>query len=67
MTTPAASFMTAADVARELGLSRVRVYALMGEKRIPSIRLGRAIRVPRDAWTAWLAAKRDQALAVSAE
>jgi excisionase family DNA binding protein len=52
------------DVARELGLSRVRVYALIREGEIPSALVGGAIRIPRAAWEAWLAAKTDAALSV---
>jgi len=50
------------EIARELGLSRVRVYALIRSGEIPSARIGGAIRVPRAAWEAWLQQRASEAL-----
>ncbi len=46
--------LKAADVAAILGVTTGRVYQLIAAGRIPGVRLGRAIRVPRRAWEAWL-------------
>lgn len=67
MTAPVAPMMRPAEVARALGLSRVRVYALIRAGELPSVRLGGAIRIPTQAWEAWLTAKSDDALSSSAQ
>lgn len=46
-------FMTAAEVAHELGVTTGRVYQLIHAGIIPAIRLGKAVRIPRAAWDAW--------------
>jgi excisionase family DNA binding protein len=46
-------FLTAAEVARTLGVSRTTAYRLMRE--MGRVRVGRAIRVSRVAFDAWLA------------
>ena len=43
------------EVARRLGLSRLIVYQHVMTGSIPSVRIGRARRVPADALTAWVA------------
>ena len=48
-----------ADVAPLLGVTTGRVYQLIAAGRIPALRQGRAIRIPRSAWNAWL---REQSL-----
>ena len=63
MTGITAPMMRPADVARELGVSRVRIYALMRTGEIPSVRIGGAIRVPRLAWETWLRRRAADALA----
>lgn len=42
------------DLAPRLGVTTGRVYQLIAEGLIPSVRIGRAIRVPRKAWDEWL-------------
>jgi prophage regulatory protein len=42
------------DLAPRLGVTTGRVYQLIAEGLIPSVRIGRAIRIPRDAWEQWL-------------
>ena len=44
----------AAEVAQMTGLSRQGIYQLAIEGRIPSIRIGRAVRFPAEALTAWI-------------
>lgn len=42
------------QVAQLLAVSRSQAYALVREGRIPSVKVGNAIRVPRRALEAWL-------------
>ncbi len=42
------------DLAPRLGVTTGRVYQLIAEGIIPSVRIGRAIRIPRKAWDEWL-------------
>lgn len=53
------------EVAALLGVSRSRVYDLIGKGAIPAIRIDGALRVPRSAWDEWLGAKTAQALAAT--
>jgi excisionase family DNA binding protein len=46
-------FLKAEDVARRLGLSRSTVYALIAAGQLPSVRFGRAVRVPADGLQRW--------------
>jgi excisionase family DNA binding protein len=55
-------FVRASEIADELGLSPRRVYQLIREKQIPAVRMGRSIRIPRDAWDSWLDELTDKAL-----
>src|SRR2546428_583230 len=48
-------FLSVGEVAMQLGVGRSRVYQLVNKHRIPSMRLGRSIRIPRDAWERFLA------------
>ncbi len=54
--------MGVAEVSAALERSRPRVYQLISEGVIPSVRIGRSIRVPRAAFDAWLAVLEDQAV-----
>jgi excisionase family DNA binding protein len=47
------SFLTAADVASALGVSRTTAYKVMRE--IGCVRVGRVVRVSREAFDAWVA------------
>lgn len=47
-------FMTAVEVAAALGVSRTTAYKVMRE--IGRVRVGRVVRVKRDAFEAWIAA-----------
>jgi excisionase family DNA binding protein len=42
------------ETAEALGLSRSRIYELIGDGTIPTIRIGRSIRVPRRALDEWV-------------
>ena len=42
------------DVASYLGISRVGAYNLCHSKGFPSMRIGKRILIPRDAFLAWL-------------
>lgn len=50
------------DVATALGLTSGRIYQLLRAGELPSVRVGGAIRIPRDAWQTWLDRQRDRAL-----
>ncbi len=42
------------EVTELLGLSRSRVYELLCQGQLPSVRIGRSIRVPSRALTEWV-------------
>ena len=44
-----------AEAAELLGVSRSRVYELIAQGTIPSIKLGASVRVPLDALRTWIA------------
>lgn len=46
--------LTVRDVEAELQLGRTRTYQLLRSGEIPLIRVGRALRVPRDALRRWV-------------
>lgn len=46
--------LTVREAAAALGVSRNKVYDLVAEKRIPFIRLGRLIKIPRRGLEMWL-------------
>jgi excisionase family DNA binding protein len=49
------------DVASKLSLSERFVYGAIESGDLPAVRLGRAVRIPRDAFEKWLADKEAQA------
>ena len=49
--------LKAADVARVLGIGRATAYALMASGELPTIRIGRSVRIPEEALKAWLERK----------
>ena len=49
-------YLTAAQVAQWLGVSKKWIYRLSREGRIPTIRVGRCIRFRPDAIEAWMVA-----------
>jgi excisionase family DNA binding protein len=56
---------SAEEVAGALGIGRSRVYALIASGELPSVRVGKLIRVPAAALRAWLA-ERGQAAPIGA-
>lgn len=42
------------EVARLLGVSRTKAFAMMGRCELPVVRIGRCVRVPREALTDWI-------------
>ncbi|MCG0278495.1 MAG: helix-turn-helix domain-containing protein [Thermanaeromonas sp.] len=49
--------LTIPEVAKMLKIGKVKAYELARQGVIPSIRLGRAVRVPRQAFLNWLQQK----------
>lgn len=47
--------LTVAEIAPVLRLTSGRVYQMLGEGRLPCVRFGRTVRIPREAWEQWLA------------
>ncbi len=45
------------EVAEELGISRALAYRWAARGILPSIRVGRSVRVPHDALLAWIAGR----------
>ena len=55
-------FLKPAEVGPLLGLSTGRIYQLIADGVLPSVRIGGAIRIPRAAWEAWLEEQKARAL-----
>ena len=55
-------FLRPAEVAPMLNITTGRLYQLLASREIPSVKVGGAIRIPRQAWEQWLADQRDKAL-----
>lgn len=53
--------LRAVEVARLLGLSRSQTYSMMATGRLPVIRIGRAVRVPKRALADWVKTKTESA------
>ena len=49
--------LTPEEVAKTLKISRVFVYKLLRERKIPSIKIGRVVRIPRSKFEDWLRSK----------
>ena len=52
------AFLSAADVARETGISRSTIYRLIERQEIPAVKVGKSVLVPRT----WLTDLVNQAL-----
>ena len=50
------------EAAQVLGIGRSLIYELIARKEIPSIRLGRCIRIPSESLQRWLKAQEDQSI-----
>jgi excisionase family DNA binding protein len=48
------SIMTVDELAKELRISRVKAYELVHQKDFPSIKIGRSIRISREAFNRWI-------------
>lgn len=46
--------LTVPEVQKTMRISRVKAYELMHQTGFPVIRVGRAIRIPRDGFLKWL-------------
>jgi excisionase family DNA binding protein len=53
-------FYTVAQIARKLRRTTARVYQLIKERELPTVRVGEFLLVPVEPWEAWLA-KRERA------
>ena len=53
------------EVAPLLGVTSGRVYQLVAQGVLPSVRVGGGIRIPRMAWREWLREQSQQALAAT--
>ena len=54
------AILTVSQVQQILGLSRPKAYELVHTKGFPTVRIGRAIRVPREAFMRWMDKQKDQ-------
>lgn len=54
--------MRVAEVAPLLGVTSSRLYQLLAQCALPSVRVGRSIRIPRGAWNKWLEDQTQRAL-----
>lgn len=48
------------EVAEVLGIGRSRAYELIREGQLPTVRLGRSVRVPADRLREWIEANTDE-------
>ena len=53
---PRVRYLTVAEVAETMRVSRMTVYRLVHAAELPAVRVGRSFRVPQDALDAYLAA-----------
>ncbi len=51
---PSSLTLTVKETAAALGISENKVYDLVAENRIPHLRLGRLIKIPRHGLEVWL-------------
>lgn len=61
MVTPNNRWLRVRDIAALLSLSERFVYGAIEAGDLPAVRLGRAVRVPRDAFEQWLMDKEAEA------
>lgn len=53
--------LTPVEVVELTGIGRTRVYALIAGGELPSIKVGRSVRVPAEELRAWISAQRAKA------
>ena len=46
--------LTVRDLRAALGISRAKAYELVNSRGFPAIRLGRAVRIPKEALVDWI-------------
>jgi len=46
--------LKAEDAARLLSLGRGSIYKMMNDRTLPTVRMGRAVRIPMDALRRWI-------------
>jgi excisionase family DNA binding protein len=51
------------EIAKLLGVTPGRIYQLVAAQTLPAVRMGRSIRIPRQAWAVWLDQQCARALA----
>ncbi len=56
--------ITPPEAAALIGIGRTRIYDLIARGVIPSIRIGRSVRVPVDALKEWVATRKPEGAAV---
>lgn len=54
--------MNVADLQQALGIGRAQAYELVNRADFPTIRLGRKIIIPKDAFMRWLERQTEKAL-----
>ncbi len=47
--------LTAAQAASRLSLAKSTVYLLIATRKLPAVRIGRAVRIPADRLASWIA------------
>lgn len=60
-------FLSVAEVSRLLGCTVSRTYQLIAERRVPHVRRGRSVLVPRGALAKWIREQEATALAAVRE
>ena len=50
----AMEFMSTKELQEELGISRTTAYSLVQSGEVPSIKIGRSYRIPREMFEAWV-------------
>ena len=49
-----------AEVCETLGIGRTRIYEMLATGELPSVRLGRSVRIPVTALRQWIAGKQSE-------
>ena len=47
-------FMSTKELQKELGISKTTAYSLVQSGEVPSIKIGRSYRIPREMFEAWV-------------
>lgn len=51
---PQPLLLTVNEVVRLLGLGRTTVFTMLAARELPAVRIGRAVRIPREALERWI-------------